>query len=154
MEARSVSKFMRIGPRKVRVLLDVIRRQRALDALDRLSTMPQKGAKIVHNTLKSAIANAKVKKMDETQLYVRVAKADDGPRMKRFLPRSMGRADRILKRMSHVTVVVADKADFIGVVSRKKETSAPQVRSVAKTKKVAKKVQVKKVKTKKKSGDK
>lgn len=60
-------------------------------------------------TLKSAHANAKVKKMDEARLYVREIKADGGPSLKRYMPRSMGRADQILKRMTHLTVVLDER---------------------------------------------
>ncbi len=64
---------------------------------------------MVAKTLKSAQANAKVKKMDENRLYVREIKADGGPSLKRYMPRSMGRADQILKRMAHLTVVLGER---------------------------------------------
>ncbi len=64
---------------------------------------------MVAKTLKSAAANAKVKKMDEARLFVREIKADGGPSLKRYMPRSMGRADVILKRMSHLTVVIGER---------------------------------------------
>lgn len=64
---------------------------------------------MVLKTLKSAEANAKVKKMDENRLFIREIKADGGPTLKRYMPRSMGRADVILKRMAHLTVVLAER---------------------------------------------
>ena len=108
MEARSITRYLRIGPRKVRLVLETIRRQPARHALYQLQMMKQKAARMVYQTLKSAVANAKVKKMDENRLFVLLAKADGGPVLKRFMTRSMGRADRILKRTSHITIVVSD----------------------------------------------
>jgi large subunit ribosomal protein L22 len=99
---------MRIGPRKVRIVLETIRRKPTAQAMYQLQTMKQKAARMVFQTLKSAVANAKIKKMDENRLFVLIAKADGGPTMKRFLTRSMGRADRILKRTSHITIIVSD----------------------------------------------
>lgn len=64
---------------------------------------------MVMKTLKSAQANAKVKKMDENRLYIREIKADGGPSLKRYMPRSMGRADTILKRMTHLTIVLGER---------------------------------------------
>jgi len=106
--ARAVTRYVRIAPRKVRVILGAIRRQSVGSAFSILDNMPKKAARIVNKTLKSAVANAKHKKMDESRLIVRYAFADGGPTLKRFRPRSMGRADSILKRTSHVTVVVEE----------------------------------------------
>jgi len=86
---------------------------------------------MVAKTLKSAEANAKVKKMDENRLYVQEIKADGGPSLKRYMPRSMGRADVILKRMSHLTVVLGEKE--IPVSSKKiesKETKEPKAKGI------------------------
>ena len=77
-----------------------------------LENMPQKGAKLIGKTLKSAMANALVAndKLDEDMLYVKEIRVDEGPRLKRIWCRARGRADQLLKRMCHITVTVAEKA--------------------------------------------
>ena len=77
-----------------------------------LENMPQKGAKLIRGTLKSAMANALVanSKLDEDMLYVKEIRIDEGPRLKRVWFRGRGRADQLLKRMCHITVVVDEKA--------------------------------------------
>ena len=108
MEAKAITKYLRISPRKLRLVVDAIRWKPVPHAFSALANLKQKGARMVEKTLKSAQANARVKKMDESRLYVHQIKADGGPTMKRYMPRSMGRADVILKRMSHLTVVLAE----------------------------------------------
>ena len=86
---------------------------------------------MVAKTLKSAAANAKVKKMDEARLFVQEIKADGGPSLKRYMPRSMGRADVILKRMSHLTVVLGERD--IQITPKKtelKETKEPKAKGI------------------------
>ena len=111
MKARCVIKYLRIAPRKIRLVLDTVRSKPAKEAMSRLAMLNKKGAKLAYEAVKSAMANAKVLKMDEDRLYVSEIKADGGPTFKRFMSRSMGRADRILKRTTHLTVVLeeADK---------------------------------------------
>lgn len=106
--ARAVTKYVRVSPRKVRLILDMIRRQPVQKAFLILQGTKKKGARLVSKTLKSALANARNKKLDEDKLFVRLAYADGGPTMKRFLPRAMGRADQILKRSAHITVVLEE----------------------------------------------
>ena len=74
--------------------------------------MPQKGARLIGKTLKSAVSNAlnANSKLDEDMLYVKEIKSDEGPRLKRIWFRARGRADQLLKRMCHITVVVDEKA--------------------------------------------
>jgi large subunit ribosomal protein L22 len=105
---KSAVKHVRIAPRKMRLVIDTIRKRPAMEAVGILSLMPKKGARIALKVLKSAIANAKNLGLDEKRLIVADTWADGGPSMKRFLTRSMGRADRILKRTTHLTVVVAE----------------------------------------------
>ena len=109
MEARSVTRYIRISPRKLRLVINTIRYKPVEKAFGILTTLKNKGARIVEKTLKSAQANAKVKKMDENRLYVREIKADGGPSLKRYMPRSMGRADVILKRMSHLQIILDER---------------------------------------------
>ena len=108
--ARATMNHIRISPRKVRLVLGAIRRRPVADAFSILSSLKKKGARIVAKLLASAVANAKQKKMDENRLMVRLAFANGGPVLKRHLPRAMGRADGILKRTSHITLVLEEGA--------------------------------------------
>ncbi len=108
LNARAVTRYIRISPRKIRLVLDTIRRKPVDEAFSILANTKKKAAGIVNKTLKSAFANAKQKEMDENRLFVRLAFADGGPTLKRYLPRAMGRADTILKRSSHVTLVLEE----------------------------------------------
>jgi large subunit ribosomal protein L22 len=105
---RAVTKHLRIAPRKMRIVIDTIRRQMALEAVGILMLMKKKGARLAVKTLQSAIANAKNLGLNENRLYVSDVRSDGGPVFKRFLTRSMGRADKILKRTTHLTVEVRE----------------------------------------------
>jgi len=105
---KSVTKHVRIAPRKLRLVIDSIRKRPAVEAVGILSVMPRKGARIAVKTLKSAMANAKNLGLDVNRLVVADIRADGGPVLKRFMSRSMGRANRILKRTSHLTVIVSE----------------------------------------------
>lgn len=105
---RAITKHLRIAPRKLRLVIDTIRRQNALEAVGILMLLKKKGAKLAVKTLNSAIANAKNLGLNEKRLYVSNVRADGGPVFKRFLTRSMGRADKILKRTTHLTVEVRE----------------------------------------------
>ena len=106
--AKAVTRYIRISPRKMRLVLNIIVRKPVHQAFSILAHTKKKAARLVAKTLKSAVANAVQKKMDENRLFVRLAFADGGPTLKRFLPRAMGRADGILKRTTHLTVVVEE----------------------------------------------
>ena len=110
LSARAVARHIRMSPRKVRLVLDAIRRKPVGEAFSVLTHVKKKAARIVAKILKSAVANAKVKKMDENRLFIRLAFADGGSTLKRYLPRAMGRADTILKRSSHITLVLEEGA--------------------------------------------
>ena len=107
-KVRCLTKHLRIAPRKMRLVIDTIRREQALEAVGILMLLKKKGAKMAVKTLKSAIANAKNLGLNESRLYVSNVRADGGPVFKRFLTRSMGRADKILKRTTHLTVEVRE----------------------------------------------
>jgi large subunit ribosomal protein L22 len=107
MEARAVAKFVRISPRKVRLVIDAIRGERVEDALSVLRNLPQSAAPLVEKVLQSAVANAEQKEIEDVEnLRIRKATVDPGPTLKRFIPRAMGRATPIRKRTSHITIVV------------------------------------------------
>ncbi len=112
--AKAVVKHLRIGPRKMRLVLDVIRYKPVPQAFRALMILKKKAARMVEKALKTAAANAKVLGMDENKLYVAKVWADGGPVMKRFMARSMGRADRMLKRSTHLTVIVKESDRSFG----------------------------------------
>ena len=109
---RAVTKFLVASPTKVRPVANVIKRKTCSEAMAILENMPQKGAKLIRGTVKSAVSNALSlnKKLDEDMLYVKEIRIDEGPRLKRVWFRGKGRADMLLKRRCHITVVVAEKA--------------------------------------------
>ena len=110
MEAKAVAKFVRIAPRKVRVVMDLVRGKNVADAYAILKFTPKAGADVVEKVMRSAVANAENNfEMDMEKLYVKTAFVDQGPTLKRIHPRSRGQAFKILKRTSHVTIVVDEK---------------------------------------------
>ncbi|NLK00818.1 MAG: 50S ribosomal protein L22 [Clostridia bacterium] len=112
MEARSIGRHVRISPYKVRQVINLIRGREVKEALAILKFTPKKAAVIVEKILKSAIANAEHNyEMDGDNLYISKIYVDQGPTMKRFKPRAFGRADRIRKRTSHITVVVSEREE-------------------------------------------
>jgi large subunit ribosomal protein L22 len=110
MEARAVSRHLRIAPRKARGVVDLIRGKNVGDALMILDFLPRKGARLVAKTLKSVIANAESQqRVDVDRLYVRRITIDGGATLKRFTPRAHGRATPIRKRTSHITIIVDER---------------------------------------------
>ncbi|MCK5504246.1 MAG: 50S ribosomal protein L22, partial [Thermodesulfovibrionia bacterium] len=104
MESKAILKYARISPRKVRRVTDLLKGKKAGDALVNLGFLPHKGGKIVAKVLKSAMANAEQKKVaDPESMKIMNILVDQGPTMKRMMPRAMGRADMIKKRTSHIT---------------------------------------------------
>ncbi|AHF09109.1 MAG: 50S ribosomal protein L22 [Dehalobacter sp. 4CP] len=112
METKAVAKFIRISPRKVRLVVDLIRGKKVEEAMAILKFTPNISAEPVGKVLKSAVANAEHNlEMSPDDLYVTKVFVDQGPTLKRIMPRAQGRADRIRKRTSHITVVVGDKKE-------------------------------------------
>ncbi len=110
MEAIAKHNFARISPQKARLVADQIRGKSVDQALEILTFSNKKAADLVKKVLESAIANAEHNEgADIDDLNVAKIFVDEGPTMKRIMPRAKGRADRILKRSSHITVVVADR---------------------------------------------
>ena len=109
MEAKAVAKFVRISPRKAQMSMDLIRGKNAMEAEAILKYTPNKGAEEIIKVLRSAMANAENNlNLAREELIVTQAYANQGPSMKRIKPRAQGRADRIIKRTSHLTVVVGN----------------------------------------------
>ena len=109
MAWQAIHKYARISARKARLVADVVRGRDAQDALNVLKFMPQTAAVMVSKALRSAVANANEAEADVDRLYVQEIRVDDGPVMKRFQPKDRGRAYRILKRTSHIVVVVEQR---------------------------------------------
>ncbi|MDD6279437.1 MAG: 50S ribosomal protein L22 [Oscillospiraceae bacterium] len=110
MEARAYLRNARISPRKVQIVLDLIRNKPVDLALANLDLTPKAASPIVAKLVKSAMANAENNfSMDKDNLYVAECFVTPGPIMKRIMPRAQGRAFRILKRTSHITVVLKEK---------------------------------------------
>ncbi len=108
--ARCTAKYVRIPSRKVKIVLDLIRGRSADQALAILMNTPKAASPIVAKVLNSAIANAENNlELDRGTLYVAECYANQGPTLKRFHPRSRGQAFSILKRTSHITVVLDQK---------------------------------------------
>lgn len=111
-EARAVAKYIRISPRKARQVVDLIRGKKVGEALAILKFSPQRSAAAIAKVVKSAAANAEHNyEMDKDALVIAEAYVDQGPSLKRFKPRAMGRADLMVRRTSHITVVVREKKE-------------------------------------------
>jgi large subunit ribosomal protein L22 len=108
MEAKAIAKTVRISPTKARLVTNLISKKAVPEALRILDTTPKKASRLVVKVLKSAVANAGASILPE-DLVVKSATVDGGPTMKRFRPASRGRANRIIKRTSHITVTVTDE---------------------------------------------
>lgn len=109
-EAKAHAKFVRIAPRKAQLVADLIRGKQVGEAIAILRHTPKSASPILEKLLNSAIANAEHNyQLDVNKLVISQAFVNQGPTMKRFRPRAMGRASRINKRTSHITLVVSEK---------------------------------------------
>lgn len=109
-QARAIARDIKGSPRKVRLVLDSIRGRRAAEALTILQFMPQHAARDVYKVLKSAMANAENNyQLEPTTLFIHTVTADEGRTFKRAWRRSQGRANQMLKRHTHITVIVEDR---------------------------------------------
>ncbi len=109
MAWKATHRFARISPRKVKLIIDMIRGMRASDAVDLLKFAPQRSAKFVQKVVQSAVANANEQEANVEQLYITEAKVDPGPMLKRIRPKDRGRAFLIRRRMSHISITVDEK---------------------------------------------
>lgn len=115
MEAKAQAKYVRMTPMKARRVVDHVRGMRAVDAVDVLRYAPQRAASVVAKILESAMANARQsaelagERFEVEDLHIVEAYVDEGPTMKRIQPRAQGRANRIFKRTSHITLIVGDR---------------------------------------------
>jgi large subunit ribosomal protein L22 len=112
METRAILKFVRVPPRKARLVIDLIRGRDVQEAVSIIRFTPKRAARIIEKVLKSAMANAQHNHgvRDVDRLYIKAAFVNEGPRWKRWTPRAMGRATPIWKRTSHITIVLDERS--------------------------------------------
>ncbi len=112
MEARAIARYVRVSPRKARLVVDMIRGKSATEASSILKFTPKGAAEAVGKALDSAVANAEHNlKIKPETLFVSQAFVDEGPTLKRIRPRAMGRAFKIRKRTSHITIIVKQREE-------------------------------------------
>jgi large subunit ribosomal protein L22 len=129
MEVLAKAKHVRVSPKKVREVANVIRGQKARTALQMVTTMPQAGAAVIKKVLASAMANAENNfNLDKDALTISTITVDGGPTLKRWRPRAKGAASSIKKRTSHITVVVSGD-----VKSKVKKTETKEVKAQEKS---------------------
>ncbi|NVL92278.1 MAG: 50S ribosomal protein L22 [Desulfobacterales bacterium] len=110
MRVRAIAKYIRVSPRKIRLLMREIRGKRVEEALNLVSFAPQRGAPVLRKLINSAVANASQHPdVDVDNLFIKHIFADEGPTLKRFRPRAMGRATRIRRRTSHLTIILDER---------------------------------------------
>lgn len=147
MEATARGKYLRTSPRKMRIVIDTIREKSAAEAMVQLSFMQKRAARLAQEVLRSALANAKALKMNVDKLVVAKVFADGGPVFKRFQARAMGRANRILKRTTHLTVVLRESEQALKLPAAQVAADAKGKKTRSKPKKsdpAGKKVKVQK----------
>jgi large subunit ribosomal protein L22 len=131
LEARAVEKYIRMSPRKVRLVVDLVKEKTVEDAVDILTFTRRRAATVVRKAIESAVSNAlenfKEYKISEEELYIKEIYVTEGPTLKRWRPRARGRADRVMKRTSHLFVVVSDfDSGEVEGPGKVKETKEPR----------------------------
>ena len=153
-EFRAEARFQRVSPQKARLVLDLIKGRGVEDALNTVAFTKKAVAPLVEKVLRSAIQNANHLSQEQgldvdlDNLYVKSAVANEGPRMKRIRPAPMGRAYRYQRRLSHIAIAVAERAQGNGLVQRVEDVAAEHPKRAA-GKKAAKKAPAKKAAAKK-----
>lgn len=109
MEIKAVTKYIKISPRKTRLVADMIRGRNALRSVKILEAVNKRAAQVINKTLNSAISNARNKEAEEETLKIKKIFVDGGPIYKRFMPRAMGRATMIKHPTSHITIILSDE---------------------------------------------
>ena len=129
-EYRAEARFQRVSPQKARLVLDLIKGRGVEEALATAAFTKKRIAPVIHKLLTSAVDNAKYVAgergidLDVDNLYVKLALANDGPRMKRIRPAPMGRAYRYQRRLTHIILSVAERAAKAGLVTKVEEPAA------------------------------
>lgn len=120
MQAKAIARFVRIGPRKVGQVLDLIRTKSVKESFNILKFSPKAACEVVQKVLKSSVSNLKSRKGQE-DIYIKEAYVGQGPTLKRMRPMAMGRAGIIRRRASHITIVVTDEASASKKKKKKKK---------------------------------
>jgi large subunit ribosomal protein L22 len=149
MEAKVVTKHIRISPKKLKLVADLVRGKKLDDAYTTLSMVIAKGAGIVRKSLQSVAANARQKDREARDLYIKKICVDEGMTWKRIMPAAMGRANRIRKRTSHLTVVLENRPKKVVAPADGGADAKKAARKTAVKKAPAKKVAPKKAAAKK-----
>ena len=111
MESRATLRYVRLTPRKARLLVDLVRGKGVEDALGILDATPKRAARVVAKNLRSAMANAESQQnVDVDRLFIKRAWVDEGPTSARWMPRAQGRATPIQKKSSHITIVLDERS--------------------------------------------
>ncbi len=136
LEARAINRYIGSSPRKMRLVIDLIRGKSVPDALNILHFLTKHASKVAEKVLRSAVSNLQNKdeanRVDADSLFVKEAFVDGGPGLKRMLPAPMGRAYRIVKRSNHVTIIVAQRIEKKKMAVKLKEKQATKKSSTAK----------------------
>ena len=131
---KAISRSIRITPKKINLIAELVRSKDATQALEILTLTPKKGAKILHKIVASAVANAKNNfKQDENSLYIKEILVNKAPTMKRWMPASRGRVHPILKRNSKVTVTIGVKETTKETTTKKAEATSSKTTAKAET---------------------
>ncbi len=135
LEARAINRYVNSSPRKMRLIIDLIRGKSVPDALGILHFSPKHASKVAEKVLRSAVSNIQNKdesgRLELETLFIKEAFVNGGPSLKRMLPAPMGRAYPILKRSNHVTIIVAQKAVKVKKVSPAKPKQAAAAKKPA-----------------------
>ena len=128
---KAITRYLLVSPYKIRPVADLVRRKPYTEAVSLLENMPHKGARLIRKTVVSAASNAlsRDKQLVEDMLYVKDIRVDEGPRMRRVWFRARGRADMLVKRMCHITVVV-DQSANVSVDPKAKKSSGIKIPGV------------------------
>jgi len=137
-EYRAEARFQRVSPQKARLVLDLIKGRSVEEALNTAAFTKKRIAPVIHKLLTSAVDNAKYVAgeegvdLDVDNLYVKLALANDGPRMKRVRPAPMGRAYRYQRRLTHIVLSVAERESSSNLVTEVEEPAEAEAKPVAK----------------------
>ena len=142
LEAKAINRYINSSPRKMRLVIDLIRGRSVNEAISILHFSPKHAARVAEKVVRSAVSNLQNKdeagRVNPESLYIKTAYVDGGPGMKRMLPAPMGRAYRIVKRSNHLTIVVAQKPEKSKPAAKLHEKQVQQKHEKEKPKEKAK----------------
>ncbi|NCF75116.1 MAG: 50S ribosomal protein L22 [Xanthomonadaceae bacterium] len=141
MEMKAKAKYIKMSPKKIRLVVNIIRKMDVNDSLAQLKFMNKLAAKPVEKLLNSAVANAKHNfGLERDNLYIKEIKVDEGPTLKRWRPRAFGRAGAIRKRSSHISLILDEKEETIKKNIKKSKIAIPKLTKEAPKKEIKKEV--------------